>query len=70
MNGIDLENGINGKAPVITLSSGYDMPVVGIGTYGLRGSACVRSVAAAVQNGYHLIDTASFYGNEVICCEV
>lgn len=59
-----LETGINGKAPVMRLGSGYDMPVVGLGTYSLRGSVCVRSVAAAVQNGYRLIDTASFYGNE------
>lgn len=59
-----LASGRNGKAPVITLSSGYDMPVVGLGTYSLRGSVCVNSVSAAVQNGYRLIDTASFYGNE------
>ena len=59
-----LASGRNGKAPVVTLSSGYDMPVVGLGTYSLRGSVCVNSVSAAVQNGYRLIDTASFYGNE------
>lgn len=64
MNGIDLKSGRNGKAPVITLSSGYDMPVAGLGTYSLRGSVCVNSVSVAVQNGYRLIDTASFYGNE------
>ena len=64
MSGIDLKSGRNGKAPVITLSSGYDMPVAGLGTYSLRGSVCVNSVSVAVQNGYRLIDTASFYGNE------
>ena len=30
MNGIDLKSGRNGKAPVVTLSSEYDMPVVGL----------------------------------------
>lgn len=59
-----LETGINGKAPVIRLGSGYDMPVVGLGTYSLRGGVCVNSVRAAIQNGYRLVDTASFYGNE------
>lgn len=59
-----LETGINGKAPVIRLGSGYDMLVVGLGTYSLRGGVCVNSERAAIQNGYRLVDTASFYGNE------
>lgn len=59
-----LETGVNGKAPVIKLNSGYDMPVVGLGTYSLHGDTCVNSVRAAIQNGYRLIDTASYYGNE------
>lgn len=40
------------------------MPVVGLGTYSLCGDTCVNSVRAAIQNGYRLIDTASYYGNE------
>lgn len=59
-----LEKGANGKAPVVKLNSGYDMPVVGLGTYSLRGGACIQAVRAAVQNGYRLIDTASYYWNE------
>lgn len=59
-----LASGINGKAPVIKLSSGYDMPMVGLGTYSLHGCVCINSICAAIQNGYRLIDTASFYGNE------
>lgn len=31
----DLSAGTNVKIPVITLSSGYDMPIVGLGTYSL-----------------------------------
>lgn len=64
MHSIDLKSGVNGMAPTITLSSGYDMPVVGLGTYSLHGSVCEDSVCTAIQNGYRLIDTASFYGNE------
>lgn len=59
-----LESGVNGKAPVIKLNSGYDIPMVGLGTYSLRGDTCVYSVRTAIQNGYRLIDTASYYGNE------
>lgn len=64
MNGIDLKAGLNGKAPVVKLNSGYDMPVVGIGTYSLHHEVCVNAVYAALQHGYRMIDTASFYGNE------
>lgn len=64
MTGIDLSGGRNGKAPVVKLASGYDLPVVGLGTYALRGNTCVNAVRTALESGYLLIDTASFYGNE------
>lgn len=64
MTGIDLSGGRNGKAPVVKLSSGYDLPVVGLCTYALHGSTCVNAVRTALESGYRLIDTASFYGNE------
>ena len=64
MSGIDLKNGKNGSAPVIRLNSGYNLPVVGLGTYALHGSTCTNAVITAIQSGYRLIDTASFYGNE------
>lgn len=64
MSGIDLAHGMNGNVPVTKLNSGYDMPVVGLGTYSLHGDTCVESVVAALRNGYRMIDTASFYGNE------
>lgn len=59
-----LSQGVNGNAPTIRLNSGYDMPIIGIGTYSLRGSACVKSVNEAIQSGYRMIDTAHIYGNE------
>ena len=64
MTGIDLSGGRNGKAPVVKLSSGYDLPVVGLGTYALHGNTCMNAVRTALESGYRLIDTASFYGNE------
>lgn len=64
MTGIDLKSVRNGTAPVIHLNSGYDLPVVGLGTYALHGSTCTNAVISAIKSGYRLIDTASFYGNE------
>lgn len=64
MTGTDLSGGRNGKAPVVKLSSGCDLPVVGLGTYALHGNACVSAVRTALECGYRLIDTASMYGNE------
>lgn len=61
----DLANGVNGKAPVVTLNSGYEMPVLGLGTYALAGETAKNSVKAALKHGVRLIDTAYMYGNEV-----
>lgn len=60
----DLSEGKNGNPPVIRLSSGYDMPVVGLGTYSLHGEECVNAILSAIKLGYRKFDTASFYGNE------
>ena len=48
----------------VTLNSGYEMPINGLGTYSLQGDECVDSVKTALANGVCLIDTASAYGNE------
>lgn len=47
-----LSEGKNGQAPTIRLSSGYDMPVVGLGTYSLTGDVCVNSVKSAIGLGF------------------
>lgn len=60
----DLSKGEDGNPPVIRLSSGYDMPIVGLGTYSLHGDVCVNAILSAVKLGYRKFDTASFYGNE------
>lgn len=64
-NGLfDLTQGENGKPPVITLSSGYTMPILGLGTYSLHGDECINAILSAIKLGYRKFDTATFYGNE------
>lgn len=60
----DLDSGTNGSAPTVTLNSGYEMPVLGLGTYSLTGDTCKNAVLAAPESGVRLIDTAYMYGNE------
>lgn len=48
----------------LTLNNGLSMPIVGFGTWSLRGGACVRAVRTAFDCGIGLVDTASFYENE------
>lgn len=49
----------------VTLNSGYTMPMLGLGTWTLKGDVAEESVYHALQVGYRLIDTAKYYGNEV-----
>lgn len=46
------------------LASGFVLPMVGLGTWAMRGAQCIQSVRLAIDSGYKLIDTASFYENE------
>ena len=48
----------------VTLNSGYEMPILGIGTYALSDEQAENSVYWALRDGYRLIDTARIYGNE------
>lgn len=54
----------NFETRTVRLNSGYDMPIVGLGTYALSDETCINSVNALLENGGRLIDTASFYGTE------
>lgn len=60
----------NFETKTVTLNSGYEMPINGMGTYSLHGETCIDSVKSALASGVRLIDTASAYGNDVICCEL
>ena len=52
------------ESRTVTLNSGYEMPVAGLGTYALSDEECYNSVTALLECGGRLIDTASYYGNE------
>ena len=43
---------------------GARIPLVGLGTWELRGRACVRVVEHALRLGYRHVDTAELYDNE------
>lgn len=51
--------------PSVTLNNGFDLPLVGLGTYELMGPAGVAAVAGALRRGYRMVDTASRYANEL-----
>ena len=40
------------------------MPLIGLGTWPLRGAECEAAIASALELGYRHIDTAEMYGNE------
>jgi diketogulonate reductase-like aldo/keto reductase len=49
----------------IKLNNGVPIPLLGLGVYLMRpGTETYQAVKAALETGYRLIDTASFYGNE------
>ena len=50
--------------PSVTLNDGNALPVIGLGVAELSDDETERSVTAALEAGYRLIDTASVYGNE------
>ncbi len=48
----------------VKLNNGVNIPILGLGTYPLRGKPVYRAVLWALDIGYRLIDSASLYGNE------
>ena len=54
----------NFDTKTVTLNSGYEMPLNGIGTYSLTGDECYNSITSALNSGVRLIDTAYMYNNE------
>lgn len=55
---------MNNSIPKITLNDGFDLPVIGFGTYGLNGNEGALATQNAIDIGYRLIDTAYNYENE------
>ncbi|NUR08138.1 MAG: aldo/keto reductase [Nocardioidaceae bacterium] len=52
------------EIPRYTLNDDQTVPVVGFGTYPLRGDDGVDAMVHALEVGYRLLDTAVNYGNE------
>ena len=50
--------------PSVLLPGGVAMPMIGFGTWQLRGSAGYDAIRGALEAGYRHIDTATMYGNE------
>ena len=51
-------------APTRKLLNGAEIPMVGLGTWPLRGVESTEQVRTAIEAGYRLIDTAENYRNE------
>jgi len=45
-------------------AKGFKIPIIGLGTWSLRGRDCARLTEQAINIGYRHIDTAQMYGNE------
>lgn len=45
-------------------AKGFKIPLVGLGTWALRGRDCARLTEQAIRIGYRHIDTAQMYDNE------
>ncbi len=50
--------------PAVDLPGGVSMPMIGFGTWQLRGKAGREALRSALDAGYRHIDTATMYGNE------
>lgn len=48
----------------LTLEAGAEIPLLGFGTWQIKGDDAVRATASALDSGYRHLDTATVYGNE------
>jgi diketogulonate reductase-like aldo/keto reductase len=51
-------------AVTVIEAKGFKIPLVGLGTWALRGRDCARLTEQAIRIGYRHIDTAQMYDNE------
>ena len=58
-------NDFNFDTKTVKLNSGYEMPIIGLGTWTQDDEETANSVYHALKDGYRLIDTAQYYGNEM-----
>ncbi|MCW2845891.1 MAG: Aldo/keto reductase [Nocardioides sp.] len=48
----------------VTLTRGAPIPLLGFGTWQIKGQDAVRATSTALEAGYRHLDTATVYGNE------
>ena len=53
------------RSKTVKLNSGYEMPILGLGTWTLSNEEAENSVYHALKDGYRLIDTARYYQCEI-----
>lgn len=59
-----LSRKMSSSVPTIKLNSGYDFPVLGLGTWQSKPKEVETAVRVALENGYRHIDGAAIYQNE------
>ena len=52
------------EIPAYTLSDGFVVPAIALGTYNLRGFGGVSSMLSGIEAGYRMLDSAFNYENE------
>jgi 2,5-diketo-D-gluconate reductase A len=52
------------EIPSATLSNGERIPLIGLGTWAMRGRTAYSAIRFALEVGYRHLDTATNYGNE------
>jgi 2,5-diketo-D-gluconate reductase A len=59
-----MSNADLGVPATVSLANGAPMPLLGFGTWQIKGEDAVRATSAALETGYRHLDTATIYGNE------
>uniref|UniRef100_A0A1I7YAT9 Aldo_ket_red domain-containing protein n=1 Tax=Steinernema glaseri TaxID=37863 RepID=A0A1I7YAT9_9BILA len=54
----------NVRGGAMLLNTGFSIPLVGLGTYKIRGEDVPKAVEGALAAGYRMFDTAKYYLNE------
>lgn len=55
--------------PNVLLNDGHQLPMIGLGTYQIRGGQGIDQIVSAIHDGYRGIDSATNYDNEGIVGE-
>ena len=65
INTMQTDVNFNFNTKTVKLNNGYTMPIIGLGTWTLSNEQAEECVYEAIKDGYRLIDTAQYYGDEV-----